>query len=189
MDWATIQDAIKAWAAAQSGLTASWRNELESWVTQDRLWLQILSSNDVGHDEIRYTTNGGAAPEVDQEPTFSGLREFTLQITCESRDQYAASHAIHHLEVLRASLYKPSVVDAFTTAKIAVADILAVTQQDREYEGRWISQASMDVLFNSVSNVTDTDEATGLIDKAEISTTMEEGDSDLDWDEVQFGNV
>lgn len=182
MDLVTIRAALKTWAAAQMAIPAIWRDEPEDYIEIPRAKLHIISSNGVGEDELRYAYDEGADPGEDFQPTVAGARVFTLSVLVESDDQVTET-ARKYLEKLRTSLQKPSVKEAFKTAGFAYNQAEAVIDPPRPMYDEYIeSVSSLDILFNTVSNETDTDEVGSFVEKATVTGHLyDPGGVDITW--------
>lgn len=188
MNWTTIQNALKAWATAGSGLAAIWENEPRLWVGQERVVLAMRSFRAIGVDEQRYQYDSGADPGEEMQPIIAGVRSFVLQVRVESRNQSPTKHAAYFLELLQTSLAKPSQKAALNAAGCPYARTLTSgTVADIESDGRMVSVGVMDLEFNAATNVTDTSEVTGYIDTVEVSSVAP-GDVE-GFDDEAFGNV
>lgn len=173
MDIAGYKTAIKTWVEAQAGITAQWRDEQGGWQSKTRARLHLSAPLGRGTDYTRWTQDTDLAAGVDFVPTFSGVREITLSIFVESRDQAGSGVAAFYLEKLRTSLRKLSVRTALRAAGLAHSTAEAVIDLDSWVDDRLESKAQLDVHFNTVVVEEDADEAASFVETFEITPTWD----------------
>jgi len=102
----------------------------------------VLSGPDnietVGTD---YVTDADAGGDMNQ-PTVVGNREFDVQVRVISRSQAGNKTAQYYLEKIRAALTRPSTIETFVAAGIAVFRMGKGVRFDAPFEERWESIAA-----------------------------------------------
>lgn len=166
----TYKAAIAAWVAGQIGpsVTVAWRDEPQNWLQKPRVQLHLHTTKSIGVDVVAYAQDMNLPAGADFVPTYSGVREITLSILAESRDQHLQAWEI--LETLRLSLRKRGVRgtradgQGLYAAGLAYSTVEAVHDLSSVVEGRVESSASMDVHFNTVLQTTDANQADSYVD-------------------------
>jgi len=189
MNWATLQDGLKAWFAAGSGLQVFWMNDQGPMNDRPYGTLQIISTRTIAEDEMNYEFS--TIPDPDGLiPIVSGYRLMTVTCQIITRNQSGNNIALTYLEKARTSLRLPRLRSALATAGLAVVETHPTVMLDGVFDKRWESRASFDVVFGMVQNIAYTDEAgEDWIEQTEISSDLEPTDdsSSLELDEELFG--
>jgi hypothetical protein len=172
MDWQALQDGIKAWLAAASGIGATnvaWDGDpvaMRGYPFADLKF--IAHAGEPGTDEVRYADQGA---ETDLAVEMVGNRRLTLSIRVYSRDQRGAYRAYAVLERVRGRLYSPSSQDMFASLGLGLRESDSLIDVSRVHDGRQESAATLDVVFHWVSAESDAD--MGTIEHVTVGGTIE----------------
>lgn len=139
MDWQVLQDGLKTFVAAASGMDPNnigWDGEPEQMRGYPMAMLELQNDGrDAGTDELRHEPND----EGQLIPVVVGNRSVTLVITVKSRDQRAAYKAPVILGRLRTRLELPEMQDQLDELEVALREVAprsvdrsAVSQQREE---------------------------------------------------------
>lgn len=177
MNYLAIQQVLKQWAAAQTGVPVTWadQNAPRLPYTPGFVMLNIIAEVQIGQDEVRYELNTGTNKMI---PHVGGNR--TLTVSCQaftlSVKPPADSRSL--IAKLRTSLKKPSVLQLFHDNGIAVVDAEGQRTMDELVDGRWISRSLMDIRIAVADNIVDdeisyieTVEATGTVEDTDVEIT------------------
>lgn len=179
IDFATIKAAIKSWAAAQSGISAIWRDEANSMVFKPVIKLHLHTVQGLGVDYLGWDYDDTLDPPDeeggggDYVPTVSGNRLMVLSIQCETRNQHGNNSALYYLEKLRTSLKKPSVRSGLYAACVVVTSTEATQDLSDWTDDRTESLAQLDVHLSTVVNNRDESEADSYADKMNAQGVLE----------------
>jgi hypothetical protein len=183
------KDAIKAWVNAQSGIafSAQWQGEAGGWQSKTRVRMHMFAFRGLGTDLVLWNQDVAEDPGEDFIPTYAGLREFTLSLVAESRDQQDGGIAHTYLEKLRLSLRKESVRSALRAAGLAASTMGQVLDLTQIVDDRVESKASLDVQFNAVINEIDTDEADSFVETWTVSAELTDpAGNDAGWTDEEI---
>lgn len=157
--WIAIEDALVEWIARESGYAADrvvW-SELENAPrpSGDFIELRIGDVLRRGLDEKRTLTDLGRPEGEEVELRVRGVREFSLTIQAHTDDTVGELAARATLEVIRDSLSKNSVREAFSAVGISAFDDSPVRPLNELVETNYHGRASLDVRFYVSSQVSD----------------------------------
>ncbi len=189
MNWQDFQDAIVAWIENSLGIKAIWMNQARQNIPKPFVTLQIISMRSIGEDEVRYETELLNDPGHEEVPTVAGLRQITIRVIAYSRDQRAGLDGVFFIEKARSSLWRPTIKTALQTAGIGYVSDQPLISQDASFDQRYESICAMDVTFNVAYNLTNAEDETGYIDKAEMTSDITGLASELQIDHEIFGNI
>lgn len=155
MDWENVQDAIKRWLAAVSGMAEAqidWAGEPVAHRAYPFVSLQLIhQQGERGTDELRYEegTNGALTP------TIVGNRQVTLLVTVISRNHYGVNKAYSVLDRLRTQVFLPSALEMFESMELSVRDVGATQNLPSSSENRDLSAASLSIELAYTVSETD----------------------------------
>jgi hypothetical protein len=154
INWSTVQNAIKDWFAAQTGLTVVWSKQ-RGLVEPDTPHgaLELLSGPRPVHRDavLRAKSQDGTTIERN----VCGNREFTVSCKVFTGSALPGEHAIAYCERAQTSLRFPSVIKTLRAAGVAIVSTAGVVDLSKVY-AEWVSIAALDVVFRVASNVADT---------------------------------
>lgn len=158
MDIEAIETALIDWAKAVTSLPATWENKVAQM--QMKLPARIVLTGPINIDTVGvdYVQWSDAAAGLEAQPTVVGHREFDVMVRVISRSQAGNKTANFYLEKLRAALARPSTLETFGEAGIAVLRMSKSTSFDAPFEERWESIASATWRLTAV--ILDADDAT-----------------------------
>lgn len=169
MDVAGIQGVLKAWARTQTGLPVCWEDEprptmpmLPGFVIL--VWTHCIAA--IGTDYAKIEDDGD-----DLLVTVVGNREILIGVKVQSLSQVGNSGASYFTEKLRASLAKPSVLDAFIAAGIATSTVGATAGMNAEFDGRIQSIAAFDLRLNAI--IAELDTPLGVLETVGLSSFVQ----------------
>lgn len=163
-DWSVIRSALEGWVEERTGLPAYWAKRPRGWPSQDGGYaiLSISARQTVGNDMINSTYNSGADAGEEIEVAQEGSRTFVFGVQIRTFRQSDDVDALHYTSILRDSTSLPTLSTAlFEAAGIDFASIVGEADIDSRLDGREVSVAQLDMLFNTTASVSDT--ATGYI--------------------------
>lgn len=185
MDWATIKEAVRTAMETASGVADVFyqgEDEAAAFHAGDFLELRLRAPGALGIDEYRHEWDGA---EVDF--TIHGVRRFTIQVMAETMDQSVGETAPGQLlSDLRTRLRRPSILTALRAAEVAISEIRDVVEADYQSDGRRVSSASMEVVFNASEVDADTAaDGNGWIETVQLEsdTLNDPGGTPLDPDQ------
>lgn len=185
-DWSVIRTALERWVVDRTGLPVSWRGRPAGRQFSDaHALLSISAIRTRGlRDDIVTEDDGPAGAEVTHSQV--GWRSFTFECQVRSHRQSNDVDALHYTTLLRDSVRLPTLSAAvFDAAGIAFASILSEIDMPATLDGRDMSVAQIDILFNATSEVTiDTpttyvDEIVGAVLESPDGTPVWTGDLDV----------
>ena len=156
---AVIRAALATAITGMTGIAAAsifWARRPQGRHAPQYAVLRLRSPVAHGRDEVVYREPGGAPVGSELVPHQVGLRGFVWQIQIHSHDATDALDALAYCEAIRDRLLLPEYTDAFTAADIAVADVAALLEIDRDQDKREMSVAQIDVRMNATSDVAGT---------------------------------
>jgi hypothetical protein len=177
MDIAAIQTTLVGWAGSVLGLPSSWENQIGS-VLQVKMPAVVIFTGpmnivEVGTDETLWDTTGGSAA-----PTIVGQRQFDVMIRVVSRSQAGNKTGAFFLEKLCTALKRPSTLQLFDEAGIAVLYRGTIACFDAPFEERFESIASVTLRVTAV--VVDADDAPiSTLTSVDLTTRIESADGTL----------
>ena len=177
MNWEDIQDAIKAWLAAITGLVVVWENEPRPSILRQAGFCILGTPTGItalGQDFVQEEVTGD-----DISPVVVGQRVFTVPIRAISRSQSPANTGRTHLEKARLSLKMPSVLEHFQTHSMAIVRADKIVQYDAPFDERVESIASMEVTFAATATMTDP-EVLGSIHTISVGSTLKQPNGSTD---------
>lgn len=189
LTWVETYGSLPAAGAVKARpLEAVWQHEQRPWVGKARALLRMHTTRSRGVDQVKWDQDVTLPAGADMVPTVFGVRELTLSILVETRDQTAAGDAQVHLERLRTSLRLPTVQAAFRAAGLAFAASVPVVNLDEVVQNRMESRAVLDVFFNAIAELTEpTSSADSYVEKVETSADFDTGDgTGPSWDDVEM---
>lgn len=179
MDWQALQDALKVWFVAASGLNADdvvWDDEPEGFTGFASARLRLKSHSAAGgmSDEVRYTA---VAPDTDAEVRALGNRVMTFSIKVRTRDAAGPERPYAILERVQNQLELPSTTDAFDAINVGLIDVAALADVSPVRDRRREPTAIMDLRMSYASDSSETTpapvETIGTIEHVEIGGTVQ----------------
>lgn len=169
MNWATLQNALYAFANGATGLTTVWARQNAPRPAYPFQVLEIIAESQAGQDEIRYSAPSGGLIT----PTVCGLRGFTMsvQIHTLAPPEGVAQGARDYVATLRTALKKAALVKILRDAGIAISSAQPSHVLAEEVEGRWIARGLLDIQFYTAENSTDS--GVEYIEKVQLSGTTD----------------
>jgi hypothetical protein len=171
MDIEAIEETLEAWARAQTGLPAAWRNKPATMQIKLPARIELDGPTLIespGQDWLMHED----ASDTQVQPTVVGNREFTVTIRAVGRSQAGNSRGQFWIERLRASLKKPSVLALFQDANIAVVTAGPTAQYDAAFDNRVESIAAMEVRF--ATTIAETDELADAIAGTRLTSHIQD---------------
>lgn len=175
MDLASIQDAIRQWAADGTGLPVSWAGEAGTMQLKMPARIEIDGPTmivPVGQDWLLHENEGTTKVT----PTVVGNRELTVVVRAVSRSAAPNNRGQFWIERLRASLKKPSVLATFADANIAIVNAGSTAQYNAPNDNRVESIAAMEVRF--ATTISEADEAGDAIAGTRLTSHFEGADGE-----------
>lgn len=171
MDWQELQDGLKAWFVAQSGLDVRdviWDDEPVGYTGIASATMRLRSHNTAGvTDEVRYESQG---PDEDATVAALGNRSMTLSIKVRTRDADPDTRPYAILERVRDRLELPSTQDALDALGIGLIGTAALVDVSPVRDRRREPTAVLDLRMSYTS---DTSEATPAPTPADTIGTIE----------------
>lgn len=187
VDWATVDDAIFAWATVLLGpppgvpFQGIWENQSAPQPAYPYLSFLRQGENDEGGiDEIRQQTidvNGdvvtpgsGLTPDLNREIVYQPI---TFAVTIQAHVDFDSgavdpgADARWLLSKLKRGLVQTSTIQLFKDAGLSVVRPEDIVDLSLVVNGDWISRAAMDVIFRTASVMTETTE---FIEKVELES-------------------
>lgn len=166
MNHATLDEGLRAWAAALTGIPAAcvrWEGEPAVQHNGAVVFLRWVSEAPVGVDATHYTFAENADPLAEMTPTTTGNRVAVLQVDVEVHDQRPGvnAHAIAARAMTRVRW--PRLLAVLEGLGVAVAAVGQLATTDYTVDGRSVSRRSFEVRLNGTSSETDADGATSYI--------------------------
>lgn len=164
-DWSLIRTQLETWVQSITGLPTHWNKRPRGWLAEDSGYaiLRIIGRRSVGLDSTDYEYDDTASAGEEIVISQCGHRQFTFEIQVRTWRQSDDVDALHYTTLLRNSTSLPQKsVAVFDEAEIDFVQVLNEVDLDEEIDGRDISIANLDLLFNSYSEVEDT--ATGYVE-------------------------
>lgn len=174
MDVDAIQTAIEMWVKSVTALPCSWENKPQQ--IQVKLPARVrltgpVNIAPVGEDYVQWSTVDAG----NVQPTVVGHREFDVMLRVISRSQAGNKSAQFWLEKVRAALKRPSALEFFDGAGIAVLSMSKGVQFDApadDADTRVESVASATLRLTAV--ISDVDDASvGVLTSALLTTRIE----------------
>jgi hypothetical protein len=179
IDWRAIEDAIHSWFATATGIEVVWQGQDTSQLRYPFGTLNIISGPTKigGDDEQRSTTNLSAPAGKEVTISYTGNRQFT--VSCQINvgkpdDNDPDCNARHLMSVAAAQLETLPTKDALNAVDLSVATVEGVNTFDLVVGGEWTSRVQMDVIFNTVFNLTDLDSGQAYMANAGITATLDD---------------
>jgi len=146
----TISGVSLARDAADRAVT----EEEATWVmpdddTQATVKVSVFSVRGNGGAETRYGSLIGAPDDLDPNVCANRLITFNIKVECH-RSEYLA---FEYTEKIRSHLERPDTLETLALAGLTLNNMLGSFRANFTREGRLISMAGFDVLFNAVSNL------------------------------------
>jgi len=165
-DWSLIRTQLETWVENRTGLPTHWNERPQGWINEDPGYviLRIISRRSVGHDSLDYVVDDTAPAGQEIQITQNGTRQFTLQAQVRTWRHTDDFDALNYTSLLRDSLCLPQASKAiFDVAKIDFATVVSEVQVNNTrdgvgemIDGRDLSIANIDILFNAYSSIDDT---------------------------------
>lgn len=172
MDHATIDPALKTWAAALTDIPVAcvlWENEPQVMHNGALVTLRWVSEVTAGVDATHWTFAENADPLREMTPTTTGNRVAVLQVDIEVHDQRPGVNAGAVASKARTRVYWPRLLAQLAAVNLAVASVGQVLVTDYEVDDHMVSRRSIELRLNGVASETDADGATSYI--ATVGTT------------------
>jgi hypothetical protein len=152
-DWSSVRSEIESWVTDVTGLPTYWRRRPRGWVSEDEgyILLSLSSRRSRGIDEVHLEYDATAAAGEEFTPWQFGQRTFVLEVQVRTWRSDDDVDALHYTSLLRDSLRLPRASRAFQRADVAFARIVNETGIESEQDGRQMSVAQLDLLFNGKS--------------------------------------
>lgn len=178
MDLATVEPALRALAAAVTGIAAGlcvFENAPRPQSPDGRVViLSWVSLSGVGLDGDRWDYAADADPLQEMTPTVQGSREarlqFAVEVTADQRPGYSAAAIA---EKARTRLSRPRSLDALEAAGLALATVGPATQADYPADGRMVSRSLFEVVLNAHASEADTAGRTSYIATVEATASIQ----------------
>lgn len=189
MNLASARAALAEWIEARTDLPVHVERRPRGWPSQDGGYviLALRERSNVGVDMITSSYDDSAPDGEEIEVAQEGARTLTARIQVRTFRQSDGRDAAHYAAILRNSACLPQLSrSVFGPAGIEYAAVIGEVDVDAELDGRDVSVAQLDLLFNATSSVSD--EPTGYVEHLEgfelydvdsPSPPMWEGDIDL----------
>lgn len=170
MNHATLDEGLRAWAAALTGIPATcvrWENEPAVQGNGALVFLRWVSEAAVGVDATHYTFAENDDPLAEMTPTTTGNRVAVLQVDVEIHDQRPGQNA-HAIAARAATRVRwPRLLAVLEALGVAVAAMGQIATTDYAVDGRVVSRRSFEVRLNGVASETDAEGTTSYIATAE----------------------
>lgn len=174
MRWDLIRPVLKSVVESTTGLTAAgavaWKGSKNEGGFRPQVVanLSIGPVSGVGNDEERASYDAGTNTRT---VTRCGQRTFTMTVRIETQDQGDASIAMVYADRLRVRMMRDSIASQLLAVGVAWADMHPTqTLEGVKVQGRTLSVAIVEVVFNGVENdVDDTAGASDWIESASIA--------------------
>lgn len=166
MDWQTIQTFLARWLASATGLPASnviWEGTNVEGRSYPYATLALGDEDDKGQADVIYAA--GADPD-EVVPTVSQSKEFSVTCRVYANTNKPAGHARKYLSAARSSLSKPSVIESFGAAELAIVTAGPSIKADLPANLGVVSSSLFELRL--ANTVTETDSATSYIQTTEI---------------------
>lgn len=171
INWPEIQQALHAWFTGVTGLLTVWANQN----TPDKFPHAVLNISGPtkigGSDEVRYRTDVTKPEGEEIGIEVVGLREISCSCQVVVKEPDSADPTKdprHHLSIAQSSIGLPAVLQAFSTAGLAVISAGGIDVVNERDDGTSIARGNLDVRFGLSSYL---EERTGFIKRVEISST------------------
>lgn len=190
MNFETIENALATYVTDSTGLRAVWLNQVRPNMPRPYALLHKIAFPTIGHDEIRYEevdVDPGAGVTIQLEPTICGSRQLSVRIQFVSRDQRAGQDGPFYVERAMISLKRPTIKEALQEAGLAFVSMRAILNQDEVFDDRYESIASLDLIFNVASTITESEDQVDYVSKVEITSNTEP--EEIGIDEELFGDL
>ncbi len=172
MNHATIDPALKTWAAALTGIPVAcvlWENEPQVQHNGALVTLRWVSEVNAGVDATHWAFAENADPLREMTPTTTGNRVAVLQVDVEVHDQSPGVNAGAVASKARTRVYWPRLLAQLAAVQLAVASVGQVLVTDYELDGHFVSRRTLEMQLNGVASETDADGTTSYI--ATVGTT------------------
>lgn len=167
----TVQDKVKQWLTAMTGLPARIENEPVIAFPHSGGFWEVSPANAItplGEDELKYEDDPDVAENVI--PVVAGRREFTVTLRAIVRSQTAKKTARQLVEKIRLSLKKPTVLEHFQSNGMAIVRLGPTANYDSTYDNRVESIAAAE--FRLSCALTDSDTSVGTIHTIEVTSHL-----------------
>lgn len=164
-DWSAIRTQLGTWVQARTGLPVHWNKRPQGWINEDNGYviLRIIGDRNVGNDMLTYSYDATAAAGEEITYAQEGTKQFTFQCQVRTWQQSDDVDAVHYVSLMRDSIALPQLSKAiFDVAEIDYVSVLNKSEIDEVIDGREMSIANIDFLFNAYSTTDDT--ATGYVE-------------------------
>lgn len=178
MDWTVPCNALADWLSTELGVSVAWADANAPRCAYPFALLNIIAERRIGIDAPRYELNVGTGK---LDPIITGNRVITVSIKLHTK---AAPETNHNTSAralaaqARSSLGKTAVLDALSTAGLAVVGNEQLITLDAVVEGRWTLITSFDLQLALASNIDDsavdyieTVDSTGSFPPSDVTVT------------------
>lgn len=175
MDLESIETVLLAWVKTATGMPGAWRDKPGTMQVKLPARIELDGPTLIeqrGQDWLIYEDDD-VDPDADPTvtPTVVGNREFLVTVRSVGRSQEGNSRGQYWIERLRASLKKPSVLEAFREANIAVVMAGPTHQYNAPFDNRVESIAAMEVRF--ATTIAEQDTAADTIGHAVVTSHVQ----------------
>lgn len=172
MDWLAIQSFLRNWFIEVTGLPA----DNVGWADQNRerpkypyATLNLLVDSTRG-DELTYEFDPDNNALVEH---LEALCEFTVTLKVECLSQHPSQNARFYLTKARSALSHTTGTEAFSTAGLAVINVLDLRQMDVVRALGMTSVGVMDLRLATMIDDFDAEKPTSYVQKAELTGTVD----------------
>lgn len=177
MNHATLDEALKTWAAALTDIPVAcvrFENEPEVRHNGACVVLRWVSEAAVGVDATHYTFAPDADPLREMTPTTTGNRVAVLQVDVETLDQRPGvnAHAVATRAQTRARW--PRLLAMLAAHEVALVSVGQLATTDYPVDDRYASRRTFEVRLNAVARETDADGTTSYIATVEPTAHIDD---------------
>lgn len=178
--WDTIEAACEAFVrrvVQSSGLATErrcndvvWRDKAKGHLEAPYIELAIQGERQVGNDDIEYVDGADSLT-----PRVSGVREFTLEVSCRCRDQSALGAARNHLERVRSGLNHAGLREVLRAGGVSYLTSQPLRTIPFVHENRKESLAVLEIRLCARSLFYDASEGVDYAETADVTVTVDGG--------------
>lgn len=184
IEWDTIEAACEAFVrrvVQSTGLTEErrcsavvWRDKAKGHLLVPYIELAIAGERSVGYDDIEYVDGVDSLT-----PSITGVREFLLEVSCRCRDQSALGAARNHLERVRSALHHAGLLEVLSAGGVSYLTSQPLRTIPYVNESRKESLAILEIRLCARSLFYDASEGVDYAETADVTVTVDGGDSSL----------
>lgn len=155
MQWERLEKALTDGFCELTGLSANWQHDKSIALCPPYGLLNMSAMNQIGEDEVRYEEVVGAPTGKEICVTICGIRQFTWSMQVESDSFAPGKAAWYYLETARTKLRSARFCALMEAVGVSRVSTGAVQKLDYTRDGRWVSRALLDVVFQGVVAIKD----------------------------------